>query len=357
MAVYSGDGFGGAGTQHQRIAIDAESIVLNADGSFWISDEYGPYVYRFSAAGIMLQAIRPNDAIIPMRNGAESFSANTQFGYINGGAGDDVSPADNPTGRDNNHGFEGLTISGDGKSLYALLQAATNQEGGLTKQTQRYARFVKYDLTNPSAPVYAAEWVVPLPLYVDPTAKAAKNPKAAAMSEIFHISGNQFLILSRDSSAGAGQSATTSVYRQVDVFDITGATNIAGTTFDCTTCAIASTAGVLNAAITPATYCSFLDFNVNSQLNRFGVHNGGLQDKYLLNEKWESLGLVPVDGASGADGQFFLFSLSDNDFITQMGHLNGGAFTYADISGYNLDSQALVFQIQLPAGVTPFAGA
>ena len=56
--------------------------------------------------------------------------------------------------------------------------------------------------------------------------------------------------------------------------------------------ALASTAGVLNTSITPATYCSFLDFNVNAQLNRFRLYNGGNQDARLLNEKWESIGIV-----------------------------------------------------------------
>jgi len=61
------------------------------------------------------------------------------------------------------------------------------------------------------------------------------------------------------------------------------------------------------------------DYNVNSQLNRFYLHNGGAQDNGLLNEKWESLALVPVTPSNdGSDGNFFLFSMSDNDFITQV---------------------------------------
>lgn len=353
ISTYNGDGFGTPGATMQRIPVDAEGIVLNADGSFWISDEYGPYVYRFDTNGRMVTAIRPADAIIPMRNGTESFSADSPFHYNNNGTGDDVNPADGPSGRNNNHGFEGITISSDGQSLYFLLQAATNQEGGTTKQTERYTRFVQYSIADPSNPSYLNEWVVPLPLYNDPTAKASKNPKTAAQSEIFHISGNQFFVLARDSGAGHGQTVTTSVYRHVDVFDITDATVVNNPSYDCATCAIASQSGLLNSSITPATYCTFLDFNVNSQLNRFGVHNGGSSDQFLLNEKWESLGLVPVDGAAGADGQYFLFSLSDNDFITQQGQLNSGNFHYADSSGFNLDSQALVFQIQLPAGARP----
>lgn len=261
VATYQGDGFGNTGPGGKRIPIDSEGIVLNADGSFWISDEYGPYIYRFNPLGIMIGAIRPPDAIIPMRNGTESFSADSPTFYASKGAGDDVIPADNPTGRDNNHGFEGLTI--DGNNLYVLLQAAANQEGGLSKQTERYARLVKYDITIPSAPRYAREFVVPLPLYNDPTAKASKNPKVAAQSEIFHIQDGQFFVLARDSGAGHGQSVSTSVYRHIDVFDIATATDIKGNTYDCANCSIASEdLGVLKAGITPATYCSFIDFNV-----------------------------------------------------------------------------------------------
>ncbi len=75
----------------------------------------------------MLTAIRPPEAIIPKRNGSDSFSADSPPHYINDGAGDDVNPANNPTGRDNNHGFEGLSVLGN--TLWVLLQAATNQEG------------------------------------------------------------------------------------------------------------------------------------------------------------------------------------------------------------------------------------
>jgi hypothetical protein len=135
----------------------------------------------------MIATIRPADAMIPMRNGTESFSADSPTYYENKGAGDDVYPADNPTGRDNNHGFERLTVTGDGNTLYVLMQAALNQESGTDKQTERYTRLVKYDITNPTAPRYAREFVVPLPLYNDATVKASKNPKVAAQSEIFHL--------------------------------------------------------------------------------------------------------------------------------------------------------------------------
>ncbi|KAI1111481.1 esterase-like activity of phytase-domain-containing protein [Nemania sp. NC0429] len=351
IATYEGDGFGGKGPGGKRIPIDPEGLYINEDGSFWVSDEYGPYVYLFNSKGKMITAIRPPESIVPKRNGTDSFSADSPPRYGNGTTSDDdVTPAHPDSGRENNHGFEGLTVSPDGKSLYVLLQAATVQEGGLEKQTQRHTRFLKYDIRNKRAPVYTGEWVVPLPLFNDPTSKPSKNPKAAAQSEVYALENGQFFVLSRDSSAGNGQEVTQSVYRQIDVVDISGATNIkAAGSYDCvdSTCTVADAdTGSLKSGVTAATYCSFIDFNVNAQLNRFNVHNGGNTDSGLLNEKWESIGVVPVNPKK-PNGDFFVFSLSDNDFITQDGYMNGGGLPYADESGFSLDNQALVFKISI----------
>ncbi|KAI1268127.1 esterase-like activity of phytase-domain-containing protein [Xylariaceae sp. FL1019] len=345
-ATYTGDGFGGDGPGGVRIPVDSEGLVVNADGTFWISDEYGPYVYLFGANGTMLVAIEPPASILPMRNGEVSFSADSPPIYDD--EDDDVDPADPDTGRENNAGFEGLTVSPDGQFLYVLLQAATVQEGGLEKQTKRYTRFLKYDISSPLSPVYTNEYVLALPLYNDPTAKASKNPKVAGQSEIHALPNGQFFVLSRDSSAGRASDSTLSVYRQIDVFDIEGATDIKAD-YDCADaeCAFADAdTGVLQDGITTVEYCPFLDFNVNSQLNRFGVHNGGVDDINLLNEKWESIAMAPVNPDT-PNGEYFVISLSDNDFITQNGFMNGGAYTYADSTGFNLDNQALAFRITI----------
>lgn len=130
--------------------------------------------------------------------------------------------------------------------------------------------------------------------------------------------------------------------------------------------------------VTAAEYCSWLDFNVNSQLERFGVRNGGEQSDGLLNEKWESLAVVPVlkentesttteatkettktkrtTGQNDNEGEFFVLSFSDNDFITQDGYLKNGEFRYQDGSGYSLENQALLFRVQLPVEEGPLVG-
>ncbi|EED20789.1 conserved hypothetical protein [Talaromyces stipitatus ATCC 10500] len=343
-AKYSGDGFGGTGPGGFHMSLDSEGLVLGVDGTFWVSDEYGPYIYQFSADGLLLQTIEPPAAFVPMRNNSVSFSADSPPIYdLNM----KITPSDNPTGRDNNQGFEGLTVSSDGTKLFALTQSALNQDGGLKKMNRRYARLVEYDLSSTKiAPTYVAEYVVPLPLYDG-------DSQVAAQSEIHYISDKQFLVLARDRNAGHGQKSSESVYRNVDIFDISSATNIKSALYDAHNGTI-SPDGVLNPKITPAQYCTWLDFNVNSQLNRFGVHNGGDQNETLLNEKWESLALLPVDlhGKNEKD-EYFLFSFSDNDFITQNGYMNFGRYPYSDASGYNVDNQALVFKVRLPKGTNP----
>lgn len=81
--------------------------------------------------------------------------------------------------------------------------------------------------------------------------------------------------------------------------------------------------------ISPAQLCPFIDYNINSELNKFKtangdvIHNGGAVDVGLLNEKWESIALVPVnnDQGKGRDekDEYYLITVSDNDFITSNG--------------------------------------
>ncbi|KAJ5459999.1 uncharacterized protein N7458_001551 [Penicillium daleae] len=352
-ATYIGDGFGGPGKGGKRISIDAEGLVLARDGGYWVSDEYGPYVYKFSASGRMELAIQPPQAYLPRRNNTLSFSAASPPLY---------DPAEVPipegtdSGRDNNQGFEGLTVSPDGKTLYTLIQSSLDQEGGPKKQNRTPARLLAYDISG-KTPRYIHEWVVILPKYFDYTSDDTdKAIKVASQSEIHQLPTGDFLVLSRDSGFGHGLDQSLSVYRQADIFSVLknhSVTDFKGQSdYDTATGAIASSKGVLKDGITPAEYCSFLDFNVNSELAKFRLHNGGAQDQYLLNEKWESLALVPVnpskDGHHHKRGEqeYFLFSLSDNDFITQDGHMNFGKFSYKDASGYNLDTQALVFKVK-----------
>jgi hypothetical protein len=64
-----------ANATYNHLSVDAEGLVLNADGTFWTSDEYGPYIYKFSATGDLISIIQPPSAILPRVGGILNFSA------------------------------------------------------------------------------------------------------------------------------------------------------------------------------------------------------------------------------------------------------------------------------------------
>lgn len=45
-------------------------------------------------------------------------------------------------------------------------------------------------------------------------------------------------------------------------------------------------------------------------------------------------------------------TFADSDAV--IGYLNGGAYKYADESGFDLDNQALVFRVKLPESADPY---
>ena len=319
-----------------RISIDAEGIARLPDGSFYISDEYGPYIYRFGADGKLQSAIRPPAAFIPQRNGADSFASNNPAPNQPAPV-----PVDPTVGRQNNQGLEGLSLAPDGKTLFALLQSATRQDGGTgSASTTRFnTRLLAYDITG-TAPALKGEYVLQLPT----TKTAAGATLVCAQSEILAISNTQFLVLARDAGFGHTYPIPTSTYRTILVYDISGATNIAGTKFDDPANPIAP-AGVLDAGIKPAARTEFININDGAQLAKFGLHNGPADDNNNLSEKWEAMTLVPALDPS-APNDYFLFVGNDNDFITQNGLQDGVA--YAHPSGMENDSMLLVYRLTLP---------
>lgn len=317
-----------------RISLDAEALARLPDGSFLIGDEYGPYVYRFSTDGRMLSAIRPPEAFIPKRKGRDHFSSN------NPAAGTPPPDPRNPeTGRVNNQGFEGLSLTPDGRTLVVALQSATRQDGGASFEQREHSRMLYYDIGNIDQPKLVREFVMPLPVFNTPDGKR----RVAAQSELLALDDARFLLLARDSGNGYGAGGATSLYRKVVLVDTKGATDIAGSKYD--GLVPVAPGGKLADGIVPATVRPFIDLNDNAQLGRFGLHNGGPNDRNNLSEKWEGMALVPaLDPQRPND--YFLFISNDNDFITQRGHQVG--MDYKDASGADVDTMLLVYRVTLP---------
>jgi hypothetical protein len=321
--------------RNSRISIDAESLARLPDGSFFIGDEYGPYIYRFSAGGRLIAAIRPPEAFIPKRKGRDNFSSN------NPGPGAVApEPPDPESGRQNNQGFEGLSLTPGGRFLVVALQSAARQDSGAMVETRRYTRLLYYDLLDLDRPVLVREHVVPLPVFEN----AQNKPSLAVQSELLALSENQFLLLCRDSGNGYGSENATSRYRNIELLDMSQATNIAGSPYDGSVPVAPN--GKLRDEIVPATLTPFIDINDSVQLGRFGLHNGVPNDRNNLSEKWEGMTLVSaLDPANPLD--YFLFVANDNDFITQSGYQAGASYSHP--SGIEVDTMLLVYRISLPA--------
>ncbi|PBB34757.1 esterase-like activity of phytase family protein [Mesorhizobium sp. WSM3868] len=318
-----------------KLSLDDEAIVRLPDGTMFISDEYGPNIYRFSADGRLISATQPPAALVPMRHGKPNFASDNP-----GPGAAEPDPKDPETGRQNNQGLEGMSMTPDGKFLIAVLQSAPRQDGGDSGSTRRNARALVYDGSDLAHLKLAHEYVVPLPVFKDAKGKT----KVAAQSEIVALSDKSFLMLARDSGNGQGLKDAESVYRKIEVVDLSAATDIANGPFDAADKPVAPK-GVLDPSVTPAKLTSFIDINDKGELGRFGLHNGAPNDRNNLSEKWEAMSLVSVLDPKLPD-DYFLFVANDNDFLTQDGFQVGAPYKAED--GADVDTTFLVYQVTLP---------
>lgn len=199
-----------ANSTYKHLTIDAEGLVELPDGTLWVSDEYGPYIYHFTANGELIQVIQPPAAILPYVIGALNFTSGpnpTTGRSPNQGTSSFSLSIDMNADTRALSGFEGLTYDQTRGRLYALLQSATIQDGGAVDTTQQWTRLLAWDLSDPLVrPPLVGEWAVELPL--------TKKGKTNAASELHFVNEHVFLALSRDGK-GRGGSDTTSAYKYV----------------------------------------------------------------------------------------------------------------------------------------------
>ncbi|WP_292262440.1 esterase-like activity of phytase family protein, partial [Mesorhizobium sp.] len=318
-----------------KLSLDDEAVVRLPDGTMFISDEYGPNIYRFSAGGRLMSATQPPTALVPIRHGKPNFASDNP-----GPGAAEPDPKDPETGRQNNQGLEGMSMTPDRKFLIAVLQSAPRQDGGDSGSTRRNARALVYDGSDLAHLKLAHEYVMPLPVFKDAKGKT----KVAAQSEIVALSDKSFLMLARDSGNGQGLKDAESVYRKIEIVDLSAATDIANGPFDAADKPVAPK-GVLDPSVTPAKLTSFIDINDKGELGRFGLHNGAPNDRNNLSEKWEAMSLVSVLDPKLPD-DYFLFVANDNDFLTQDGFQVGAPYKAED--GADVDTTFLVYQVTLP---------
>jgi uncharacterized protein YhjY with autotransporter beta-barrel domain len=317
------------GAAANKIALDAEGIRILNNGLFYVSDEYGANVYFFDSAGRMQGVIEPPAAVAPRTaDGSPSFSSVTNA----------------VTGRRVNQGLEGLALTPDSKKLVTLLQSAAMQDSATAQNTRTNTRLMIYDIAGnatPTAPI--GHYVLQLPIF-NATGTGTPN-RTAAQSELLALNDNQFLVLARDGN-GLGQTTTNPVYKSVLLVDITGATNLAGTTYETTTTPIAPS-GVLNSAIKPVSQMPLVNMLNSTQLTKFGMNLvNTTPTQFTLTEKIEGMALVPVL-EENAPQDFFLMVGNDNDFLSSTCSVGGENCAQS----VNSDPLVMVYRLTLPTYV------
>ncbi len=175
------------------LRLDPEGIRPSGRGTFFASDEYGPFLYEFNARGRRVR----------------SFNIPAKFRVDHPGATVEAElPPANVKGRQPNRGMEGLAITPVGDKLYGMMQNALIQDGALDAANKRIGmnnRILEVDVARRTT----RELVYPL--------ESAKN----GVNELAAVNDHQFLVLERDGNAG-----TAAVFKKIFLIDINGATDV-----------------------------------------------------------------------------------------------------------------------------------
>ena len=108
----TGSPFTGSSTVYSH-RLDPEGFRFTSDGSFFLSDEYGPLLIHFSKDGKEITRIPLPKHLLITNPGPSKKAENFH----------------NKVGRSGNKGMEGLAISADGKVLTGIMQHVLLQDG------------------------------------------------------------------------------------------------------------------------------------------------------------------------------------------------------------------------------------
>ena len=174
--------------QTDEYGLDPEGIVALADGTFWVSDEYGPHIVHYDANGKEIDRINA-------------------FAEDNRRVGGYLLPAEFSKRRPN-RGMEGLTITPDGKTLVGIMQSTMDNPNAEVNKSD-LTRIVTIDLATKAVKQY---------LY-----KQEGGAKAYSNSAISALSNTSFLVLERD---GDFYKDNPEVFKRVYKIDLRNATNL-----------------------------------------------------------------------------------------------------------------------------------
>lgn len=164
--------------------VDPEGLVALRDGSFWVSDEYGPHLLHLDAGGRTLERIDP------FGTGARRLPR--------------VLARRRP-----NRGMEGLAITPDERTLVGLMQSPLDNPGPEVRKTARATRIVTFDLATGA--VRQLVYLLERPTH--------------SVTEIAAIDGESFFVVERDDFF-AGDPKQPPECKRVYRIELRGATEI-----------------------------------------------------------------------------------------------------------------------------------
>jgi hypothetical protein len=277
-------------------SLDPEGLAMLPNGNFLVSDEYGPSIYEFDAGGKFVRAFQTPANLVPK-------TATTTTNYVDG-------RPTITTGRQDNRGFEGLTLSPDGKTAYAVLQDPLVNEGrnpnngNADGRFSRNVRIVAYDVATGESTgqfIYQLEPLADINGRVAADFDANSQGRSIGVSAIQSLGNGKFLILERDNRGLSvdGTVSTEVASKRIYQIDLTGATNVANV----------SLAGTndLPLGVTAAAKVATPFIDIAAAMRAMG---------FQVPEKIEGFAFGP----RLADGGITLIIATDNDFsVTQNG--------------------------------------
>lgn len=165
--------------------LDSEGIAAAKDGTFWLSDEYGPHIVHFAADGTEIERISPYG----MTTGNRHLPAVLAR-------------------RRANRGMEGLALTPDGKTLVGLMQSTLYNPSKKEITNKCLIRLVTFDIASGATKQF---------VYL-------QNKETDSTCGIAALSNTEFVVIERDGNF-SGEKET---HKYLFKIDISGATDVTG---------------------------------------------------------------------------------------------------------------------------------
>lgn len=179
-------------TKTDPYGIDTEGLAVMKDGTFWVSDEYGPHIVHYDANGRELERINA----FSTGEGASTFKVNGKLITL---------PAEFKNRRAN-RGMEGLTVTPDNKYLVGIMQSALYNPSSTTKKSN-LTRIVRIELATGNIEQFIYK----------------QNLESDSNSGIVAIDKNNYYVIERD---GEMPSTLATAVKKVYKIDLSNATNL-----------------------------------------------------------------------------------------------------------------------------------